>query len=148
MTSAEREPTREELLAMAYADGELALGERRAFEQLLAERPDLSRDVVRYQRLQVLAREAAPPEPMDHEWRRLGRDPRQRALVFLGWALACLGSLCLLGWAGWALATSDLALWPKLGLAAVLLGTALLLAAAVRARLRTRPFDPYLEIRR
>lgn len=148
MNASQREPSREELEAMAYADGELAGEARAAFEALLSRRPDLVREVARHQRLSVLARHAAPPEPMDHEWRRLARDPFQRALLVLGWVLGLGGALLLAGWSLHGLFTSDLALLPKLALAALGLGFLALVLAVVRGRLLTRPYDPYTEIQR
>jgi anti-sigma factor RsiW len=148
MKPSEREPSRDELLAMAYADGELAGEERAAFERRLAEDVQLAREVARYQSLQVLARQAAPPEPMDFEWRRLARDPLQRALAFGGWLLAALGALGLVAWGEYVVAVSDMPLLPKLALGGLVLGIALLFAAAIRARLRTHAYDPYTEVQR
>lgn len=148
MNASQREPSREELEAMAYADGELSGEARNAFEARLAERPDLLREVARHQRLNVLARHAAPPEPMDHEWRRLARDPFQRALLWLGWSLGVGGLLLLVGWGLHGLFESDMPLFPKLAIAAVGLGFLALLLAVLRGRLLTRPYDPYTEIQR
>jgi hypothetical protein len=146
MSTVEREPRREELLAMAYADGELRGAEREEFEGLLATREDLRLEVVRMQRLGVLARQAAGPEPMDHEWRDLARDPVQRAAAGLG-RVALIGGSCLVAiGAAWALWTSDAPAWLQLGASAAAVGLAILLGAAVRARLRTRAFDPYRDI--
>jgi anti-sigma factor RsiW len=148
MKSTEREPSQDELLAMAYADGELGADERGAFELRLAGDARLARDVARYRSLQVIARQAAPPEPMDFEWRRLARDPLQRALAYGGWILAALGALVLVAWGEYVVAVSDMPLIPKLGLCGLVLGIALLFAAAIRARLRTRAYDPYTEVQR
>lgn len=148
MGANEPEPTRDELFAMAYADGELQGAEREAFERRLAERADLRLAVAHQRRLAVLARNAAGPEPMDHEWRALARDPLQRAGLGLGWALL-LGGLALgLGWGLYAVWTSELAPALRLGLCAAALGFALLLGGALRARLRTRANDPYTELQR
>lgn len=148
MNASEREPSRDELEAMAYADGELEGAARSAFEARLAERPDLVREVARHQRLNVLARHAAPPEPMDHEWRRLARDPFQRGLLLVGWLLGAGGAVLLAGWGLHGLFTSDMPLFPKLALAAVGLGVLALGLAVLRGRLLTRPYDPYTEIQR
>ncbi|MCC7015194.1 MAG: hypothetical protein IT454_21730 [Planctomycetes bacterium] len=148
MTPSHREPTHEELLAMAYADGELAPAERREFERLLESRADLRQEVVRLQRLALLARQAAGPEPIDLEWRRLALDPVQRAGLGLGWSLLLCGALAGLGSAGYVLWTSDAPLLLKLSASSVVGGFALLLALALRARARTRTFDPYTEIQR
>ncbi|MFM7296556.1 MAG: hypothetical protein ACKO4Q_04950 [Planctomycetota bacterium] len=148
MTRAEREPTREELLAMAYADGELAGDERAQFEQLLATREDLRRAVARERELDLVARSAAGPEPMDAEWAALEQDLAHRAGLGVGLALV-LGGLAL------GLASLLYLLWhaplpvaAQSAVTALIFGAALLLLRALRARLRTRPFDPYRELRR
>jgi anti-sigma factor RsiW len=148
MKPTEREPSQDELLAMAYADGELPPDERAQFERRLGADARLAREVARYRSLQVLAREVVPPEPMDFEWRRLARDPLQRALALGGWLLAALGALGLVGWGEYVVAISSMPLLPKLALGGLVLGIALLFAAAIRARLRTRAYDPYTEVQR
>ena len=79
------EPTRDELLAMAFFDGELAPEARAEFEARLADDADLRRQVAELKELDVLARNAAPREPMDHEWAALERD-------VLGHASACFNT--------------------------------------------------------
>ena len=148
MTTAEREPTKDELLAMAYADGELAGAELVEFERALAHRDDLRREVARLQRLHVLARHCAGPEPMDHEWSALRRDPLHRAGMGLGLTLFALGGSALILFALWALWAGDAPTVLKAAITAVLAGAALLLATFVRARVRTRVYDPYREIQR
>ena len=148
MSSEEREPTREELLAMAYADGELPPAERAQFEGLLTERGDLRAEVARLQRLNVLARDAAGPEPIDLEWAALRRDPAYRASLGLGLALFVGGLGLLVAGGLWMLWTGTLALAVKLAVSALVAGFVLLLAAYLRARLRTRAYDPYTEIER
>jgi anti-sigma factor RsiW len=148
MNATQREPSHDELLAMAYADGELDGAEREGFEQRLATSPPLALEVARYRRLQALAQQAAPPEPMDYEWRRLGRDPLQRLLLTLGWTLLVVAGGTLVVWGEYSIAVSRLPLVPKLALGGLLLGLVLLVSAAVRARLRTRPYDPYTEVQR
>ena len=133
---------------MAYADGELPHDERAQFERRLSADARLAREVARYRSLQVLAREVAPPEPMDFEWRRLARDPLQRALAIGGWLLAALGALGLVGWGEYVVAISSMPLLPKLALGGLALGIVMLFAAAIRARLRTRAYDPYTEVQR
>jgi hypothetical protein len=85
---------------------------------------------------------------MDFEWRRLARDPLQRLLLGLGWTLLVAAGLTLVAWGEYSIAISDLPLVPKLALGGLLLGGLLLVAGAVRARLRTRPYDPYTEVQR
>lgn len=148
MTSAEREPTREELLAMAYADGELAPDERAEFEQLLATREDLRRAVARERELDLVARSAAGPEPMDAEWAALGQDFAHRSGLGVGLALVLGGIALGLGSLLYLLWSASLPLAASVAVTALMLGGCVLLLRAVRARVRTRRYDPYREVRR
>ena len=143
-----REPTKEQLDAMAYADGELEGPARREFEDLMATRPDLAREVTRLKRLEILARQAAGPEPMDSEWARLDASPLHRGGLGLGLGFLLLGASGLCLWFGFELLRSDLPPWSKACLGSLFAGALLLLCVTVRARLRTLPFDPYTEIKR
>jgi anti-sigma factor RsiW len=146
--SAKPHPGRDELLAMAYADGELSGTEREAFAARLAHEPELAREVVRHHKLAVLARRLAPPEPMDHEWRRLERSRVQRAGRLGLWMLAAgLAGLAALGVFA-LLADPDTSLAVKVLVGVAALGLALALGAAFHARMRTRPYDPYTEVER
>lgn len=148
MSAHEPEPTRDELMAMAFVDGELdgeALGE---FRERLASSPELARKVSQFESLQVLARSCAPPEPMDHEWSRIALDPLSQMGHGLGFGLLLAGGLVLLAWSAWALVTSELELGFKLALGGLLLGAACLFLITLRNRLRTIPYDPYTEVKR
>jgi anti-sigma factor RsiW len=144
----EREPSADELLAMAYADGELAPGERARFEERLRAEPELAREVSELRRLELLARQAAPPEPMDHEWQRLARSSAQRGLRGAGWLFLGAGVLGLVAWGLWRLECSEAPWLPKLLVPLALLGALLLVTAAVRARRRTLRYDPYRDVKR
>jgi len=48
----------------------------------------------------------------------------------------------------YVVAISSMPLLPKLALGGLVLGIVLLFAAAIRARLRTRAYDPYTEVQR
>jgi anti-sigma factor RsiW len=143
-----REPHPDELLAMAYVDGELAVETRTAFEQRLASEPALRREVSELQALAVLARHAAPPEPMDHEWAALARDPLQRATLGVGWLLLLIGCAGLAGYTLYTLWSEPVPLPVKLLVSCIVLGLTLLLGATARGRLRTVALDPYEKIQR
>lgn len=148
MNPAVQEPTPEQLQAMAYVDGELSPEQRRSFERLLEQRDDLRREVVSQQRLALLARSLAAPEPIDYEWRALARDPVQRGSTVLAFTALAVAALGLAGFAGYAIYASDMPTAVKwlVGLGAG--GALLLFLITLRARLRTLPYDPYTEIER
>jgi anti-sigma factor RsiW len=148
MSAPDREPTQDELLAMAYADGELAPAERRAFEERIAREPLLAREVTELRELDVLARHASPPEPADHEWERIARSPSQRTLLPLAWTLIVVATIVLAGWILWTECTCGLELVPKLAVIALTAGLLLLAGLALRNRLRTLPYDPYTKVKR
>ncbi len=148
MSTSERPPTADELLAMAYADGELSPEASRAFEERTRREPALAREVVALRRLQILAREAAGPEPMDGEWERIARSPVHRASLGLGVALAMTGILGLAAWAIYVLWSSDVPLVPKLCITAFVAGFAVLFWRTYHARARTLPYDAYTKVKR
>lgn len=148
MKSSGREPTPDELLTMAYADGELDPAARAAFEARMRSDAALAREVAAQQRLHQLARHAAGPEPMDAEWERIARASGYRASLGIGVSLLTLGSLALAAWAAYALFTSSLEIVPKIALGILIAGLCMLTVRAWLARRRTRPYDPYTEVRR
>jgi anti-sigma factor RsiW len=148
MNTSEKPPTEGELLAMAYADGELAPDAARAFEERARREPTLAREVADLRRLQVLAREAAGPEPMDSEWERIAASGAHRASLGLGFALLLVGVIGVGSWATFELWRADLLLGAKIAISAFLTGFLLLLAQAIRARMRTLPYDSYTKVKR
>jgi anti-sigma factor RsiW len=133
---------------MAFVDGELADDARAEFETRLAADADLRRQVAELQELELLARAAAPREPMDHEWDALARDPLQRGSFGLGWLLLTVGTFGLGALVIWWLCTSDDSLALRLCLGAVLAGGAFLFGFTLRGRLRTLHLDPYRKVQR
>jgi len=144
----ERQPTRDELFAMAYVDGELAEPARGEFERRLAQEPALRREVSALRDLELLARQAAPKEVADHEWAALAREPVQRATLGLGATLLVGGVLVLATYGTFELLRAELSPWLKWPLVAVLLGGAFLFGSVLRGRLRTLPHDPYRKVQR
>ena len=142
------EPKPDQLMAMAYVDGELEESARREFERQLASRPDLAREVAQLRRLEVAARHMAGPEPADHEWSRLRREALHTGGTRLGLGLMLAGVLAAVGWLGWTVATDPMPLVPKLALLGLLGGGTIVFFLVLRARLRTLPYDPYTEIER
>lgn len=146
--NARTEPTNDELLAMAYVDGELDTEQRTALEARLPREPELARRVAHYRELELLARRMAAPEPADHEWERLESGPLHSVGARLAWVLLTLGALGLVGYGIFGLVASPVAAFPKTCLLCLIGGIALLAALTIHARLRLLPFDPYRKVKR
>jgi len=144
----ERPPSDDQILAMAYADGELAGNARAEFEARMSHDAALAREVVAQQRLHVLARHAAGAEPMDHEWDRIERSRLNRSGRGLAWTLIVTGSAGILFWAVVEELRSGLPLVPKISIALLFAGLAALFLITLRNRLRTMPYDPYAQVKR
>jgi len=143
-----REPTSDELLAMAYVDGELDPVARAEVEARLADDPHLLREIAELTRLGVLARQITPREPKDFEWKRLESELLHGGGTLLGLIASAVGAVGLLGWLLYELVTCELELLPKSCLVLLVLGLLLVFLLIFRARLRTLPHDPYTEIER
>jgi anti-sigma-K factor RskA len=138
----------DQMLAMAYVDGELERDERRRFESRLALEPALAKEVEDLRELALLSRRSIPPEPEDREWHRLGRDPLHRKGLRLGlW-------LCILAVAGFATTLGITVLgsnehWTlQLFLLTGTAGVCLVTLLTLRERLAVLPHDPYRKVHR
>lgn len=147
-SSDETPPTRDELLSMAYADGELESAARVEFEARLAREPELAREVTAQRRLGLLARAVAPAEPEDHEWARLARSPWRARGFYVAWALILIGVVGAACIGEFELVRSDVPTVLKWFLSALGAGIVLLFCLVLRGRLRTRVYDPYTEVKR
>jgi hypothetical protein len=141
-------PSRDELLVMAYVDDELVAEQRSAFQERLVDEPELLRQVTVYQKLAVMARQAAPPEPSDLEWGRIQGETMHQAGVGLGWTFMCLGLIGLLLVGFIAILQADIGTSLKAMLLAPWFGFGLLLVIRLRDRRRLIPFDPYTDLKR
>ena len=148
MTRDQEHPSRDELLVMAYVDDELTSEARAELEARLSSEPALALQVAEYQRLEVAARHCAPPEPADHEWRRMQDDDGRRALLGLGWVAMFAGGVGLVGWLSLQIYKSDLGRGGKWTMSLLLVGFTVLLLVKLRDRLRLLPYDPYTEVER
>ncbi len=143
-----REPTRNELLAMAYADGELTEEARREFEQAMLEDAALRLEVSELKRLEVLARQCSPKEPLDYEWASVRSEPVHVAGTGAGVSLTIVGVMGGIIWLLYTAACSDFGLAFKLCLFSAVGGFLLLLGMTLRCRLKTLPHDPYRDLTR
>ncbi len=141
-------PSRDELLCMAYVDDELDAEARATFETRLASEPELAREVTSLRRLELFARTAAPPEPIELEWLRLEAEPLQRSLVTIGWVATVAGALGLCAVLLFALWSARIELWEKSCLSVLIAGLTIIFLTIVRRRWRSRPYDPYTAVQR
>jgi ferric-dicitrate binding protein FerR (iron transport regulator) len=148
MSAEKGHPSRDDLLVMAFVDDELVDEVREEFQARLARDPELARQVSEYQRLDVVARQCAPPEPADYEWARMQDDDGRRALLGLGWIAMFMGGVGLIGWLSLEVYKSDVSSGGKYALSALLVGFTILLMVKLRDRMRLLPYDPYTEVKR
>jgi len=141
-------PTRDELLCMAYVDDQLDAEARSEFAQRLAVEPELAREVTSLKRLELMARTAAPPEPIELEWQRIEAEPLQSASVTLGWVATVAGAIGLLVMCVVGIWNAHMDSWEKVVLSLFLGGLTLVFLTVARRRWRSRPFDPYTAVKR
>jgi len=138
-----------EALTMAYIDDELEPKERRRFEVMLADDPDLAAEVAELRTLMDLSRSTALMEPTDHEMRRFWARFYNRTEWRVGWFLLVLGCTVL-----FVCGLVELMLWPSLhwivkaAIVCALVGGGLLLWSNVRLKLRSIRFDRYRGVMR
>ncbi len=144
----EREPLPDELLAMAYVDGELDAERRLAFEERLQREPELLREVAEQNTLAVLARQITPTEPMDHEWRRLEQETLHGQGIPLGLLLSAVGAAGLILWGMVGILIGDLPAMLKVLFLLLLGGLSAVFLLILRARLQTLHLDPYTKVQR
>lgn len=95
-------------------------------------------------RLEALSLLEAP----DAVVRRIWRSPYHRLARNAGLWLVIGGYVALVGYALYCLAAEDGPIVPRLGVFAIVLGTAILLFTFVRERIESHRDDPYKEIER
>lgn len=148
MKPEDRPPSADELLAMAYADGELDPAQHAQFEARLRREPTLAAEVAAQRRIAVVARDFAPPEPMDYEWERISRSRLTRVGLWLAWFMIAVGGLGSILFGEFELLESNAHPLFKILVTLLVSGVILLFSLTLRARLRTRKFDPYTEVKR
>ena len=144
----DRDPSPDELLAMAYVDGQLDADQRREFEERLSKTPGLMREVAEQNALAVLARQTTPSEPMDHEWRRMEEESLHGLGIPIGLALSAIGAIGLILWGMFGILISDLEVMIKVFFLLCMGGLAGVFLLILRARIRTHHLDPYTEVQR
>jgi ferric-dicitrate binding protein FerR (iron transport regulator) len=134
-------------LMMAVLDGECTDDERREFDELLARRPDLAADWKRMQRLQEVTVTMGMARPSEEVWDRYRRTVLHRAERGIAWTLIAIGAGVLAATSLWlwieSWVASDLPLYVKGAIGAVMVGGALLIVSILRERWHLSRRDPY-----
>ena len=147
MSGDEVELDRAHALMMAALDGECTAGERRELDALLAERPELAADWNRLQRLKEVTMTMGVARPPEEAWDRYRRSTLHRTERSVAWVLIAVGGGVLAATSLWlwieSWLASDLPLFVKVAIGAVLVGGALLLVSVVRERWFLWRQDPY-----
>lgn len=142
-------PSEDELLAMAYADGELGAEDAAAFTARLRAEPALLRLVAEHRALEVLSRQVGHPEPAEVDWANLKADRIHRGTTTAGWVLIVLAALLGASMASGAFLLDESVPVAARALAgAGVLGVALLFSSVLRRRMRALPLDPYRHVQR
>jgi ferric-dicitrate binding protein FerR (iron transport regulator) len=134
-------------LMMGVLDGECTDDERREFDELLALRPDLAADWKRMQRLQEVTVTMGMARPSEEVWDRYRRSVLHRAERGIAWTLIAIGAGVLAATSLWlwieSWVASDLPLYVKGAIGAVMVGGALLVVSILRERWHLSRRDPY-----
>lgn len=139
-------PSRDELLAMAYVDNELAPAARIEFEERLRHESHLLTEVADLRRFAVIAQHASPIETGDIALAKFD-DAGGRAAVKLGWFL--LLGVAIAAFAGWvAIMLMELPPLAAIIFAVGAFAVVLLFVTVLRRRLAALPHDPYREVKR
>ncbi len=148
MKNSDRDPTRGELDAMAYFDGQLEGEQMRQFEARMELDLGLAREVAAYRALDFALKRSAPSEPIDVEWERQRKDRLQFGLFWLSVTSAAAGALLLFVTLCSAAFGSSALRYSVAGATLLVGGALALIVRGIRGRALELPFDPYVNVKR
>lgn len=151
--SASVERERAQGLMMAAVDGEISPDERSELDRMLDQDPELRREWERMGRVKEVTRTMTYRKPPDEVWGRYWTSVYNRFERGIGWILASIGAVVLLGYGAWSgvealFEDSSVPLFLRLAILAVAVGLAVLAVSVIREKLFTRRHDPYKEVER
>ena len=138
---------------MAGLDSELGSEDRAELDGLLAADASLREEWKRLGRIKEVTRAMGYTEPPEEVWETYWVSVYSRVERGVGWILASLGALVVVGYGIWKgvtalLADTGLPGFVKIAIFVAALGGLILLLSVAREKLFTRRRDPYREIQR
>lgn len=151
MSGADREKLRG--LMMAALDGEITADERAELERGLEADGELRQEWESMRRVKEVTAEMGFREPPEEIWGRYWTSVYNRAERGVGWILASVGAIVLVGYFAWEavqrlLAETELPWGVKVAIFALALGGIILAISVAREKFFTWRRDPYKEIER
>ena len=133
---------------MAYVDDQLDPEAKQEFERRLSQEEPLRREVTALQRLDLIARTAAPPEHIDIAWKEVDEDPAQSSFISLGWIATIVGAFGVAATCIQLVTQARIPLWERASIICLVSGLTVLFLTIARRRWRTRHADPYTSVKR
>lgn len=141
-------PEADQMLAMAFADGELHGADLEAFTERVAREPELARVVDEFRRLELLTRQLSPPEPRDLVWREHSSGDLHRLLMLGSYGSFILAATIALAHVIGRALGLRVPGSPEIAAALAVVGGLLMLIASLHWRHTERIHDPYVHVRR
>lgn len=140
-------------LMMGYLDGELTELERERMERHLEACAECRAEAEAFTRLKEITRPMKLAMPEEAYWEEYWSSVYNRLERKAGWILLSIGTVLLVSYGAYLLATrvllgGEAPLLLRAGLAALLLGFFTLLASVIRERMHLRGSDKYRRIER
>lgn len=142
---------RQQQLLTKAVDGELTAAEKLEWEELLRTNPAVREEFTAHQSLKEVTMEFTFKKPPEETWDRYWAGVYARIERGLGWLLVSIGGAVVLAYAGYQaitglIADATIPGLVKLGIAALLLGLAVLVVSVAREKWFTRKSDKYREV--
>lgn len=140
-------------LAAGYVDNELTPAERKEFETMMEEHPELRADVAAFEKINRLTSQVRFEELPDPIWEACAASGYRKAENAIGWILLSIGSMIALLFGGWELWSGlftdpSVPLLGRIGAGAVMGGAVILLVSKLREALFARKRDRYGKVQK
>lgn len=138
-------------LAAGFVDNELTPSEHVEFEKLLKEYPELREEVHAFERIKTMTSQARFEELPDPLWEAFRASLYRRAENVIGWILFSLGAIAVLLFGGWEMfneffTNPEEPLLERVGVGALIAGSAVILVSKLRETLFTRKRERYAKV--